>query len=131
MESSVFVKETKKGKGLFAARDFKKGESILEINVSHVVSDVSNWNKEKYPSDVYMLANDKIIRIQPPEKYMNHSSYPNAKVKRTGVKYQVIALRPIAYQEAVVMKYLDNLTEWADAVFRSNGMVENVNEKLI
>jgi len=36
-------------------------------------------------------------------------------------------MRPIAYQKAVVMKYLDNLIAWADQLFRQDGL-ERINE---
>ena len=32
----------------------------------------------------------------------------------------IARLRPVAYQKAVVMKYLDNLIAWGDSLFAQN-----------
>lgn len=39
----------------------------------------------------------------------------------------IAGLRPVAYQRAVVMKYIDNLIAWGDQLFRQNTL-ESVNE---
>jgi len=39
----------------------------------------------------------------------------------------IAGLRPVAYQRAIVMRYIDNLIEWGDQLFRQDTM-ESVNE---
>ncbi|PSH61678.1 hypothetical protein CU102_26790 [Phyllobacterium brassicacearum] len=41
--------------------------------------------------------------------------------------HAIARLRPIAYQKAIVMKYLDNLIAWADSLFRQDTL-ETLNE---
>ncbi|MCB2190550.1 MAG: peptidoglycan-binding protein [Deltaproteobacteria bacterium] len=41
--------------------------------------------------------------------------------------HSVASMRPVAYQKTVVMKYLDNLLDWGDHLFRQDTM-ESINE---
>ncbi len=41
--------------------------------------------------------------------------------------HMVARLRPVAYQKAVVMKYIDNLIDWGDQLFRRD-TIESINE---
>ena len=41
--------------------------------------------------------------------------------------HAIASLRPIAYMKTVVMKYIDNLVEWGDHLFRQDSM-ESINE---
>jgi SET domain-containing protein len=74
---SVVVKESQiSGKGVFSLRSFKKGEEILEIDDSHVVADPSTLTEEQYEFECDYLANGKIVFMQAPERYINHSCDP-------------------------------------------------------
>ncbi len=75
---NVIVKESKiSGKGVFSTRSFRKGEVILKIDDSHVVTDPSMLTKEQYEFELDYLANGKIVFMQAPERYINHSCDPN------------------------------------------------------
>ncbi len=91
------------GKGLFANKDFKKGEMVL------------NWNKEnKYLSkkDVENLPlslkpfvavfNNQYLLIAEPERYMNHSCNPNTEISEDGSDF---ALRDIKRGEEITGSY--------------------------
>jgi SET domain-containing protein len=79
---NVVAKESKiSGKGVFAARSFKKDEEVLEIDDSHVVLDASTLTKEQYEFECDYLANGKIVFMQAPERYINHSCDPNTWMK--------------------------------------------------
>lgn len=87
MTHNVVVKNSSmQGKGVFAARDFKAGDFVLVINDSHVVTDESKLTKEQHEFDLDYL-NDRIILMQEPEKYINHSCNPTVYVKtKNGVR---------------------------------------------
>jgi SET domain-containing protein len=78
------------GRGLFANKDFKKGDLVIP------------WNKEsKYLSkdDAIKLAEDskkyvaiykgKYLLIASPERYLNHSCNPNVETKEDGAEYAI------------------------------------------
>jgi len=59
---NVVVKESRiSGKGVFASKDFKESEVILEIDDSHVVTDPTKLTKEQHEFELDYLANGKIV----------------------------------------------------------------------
>lgn len=65
----------------------------------------------------------KLINVGDPE-----AEEQVAQWRRNPFEPHLIAgLRPVAYQRAVVMRYLDNLIEWGDQLFRQDTL-ESVNE---
>jgi hypothetical protein len=95
------------GKGIFASKNFRRGELILEIDDSHVVTDESKLTPEQHEFDLDYLA-DKTILMQSPEKYINHSCDPTAYVKtRQGIR-QVLAMRDIQKGEEITYDYAVN-----------------------
>ncbi len=124
MGKDVVVKKSKiNGKGVFATKDFKKDEPILDVDNSHVVTDISKLTKENYDFDLDFLANGKIIWMQPPEKYINHSCDPNLYFKTIGGIRKVYALRDISKGEELTSDY--SMNGWGDATFRCNCGSEN------
>lgn len=124
MGKDVCVKESKiHGKGVFATKDFKRDESILDVDDSHVVTDTSKLTKENYDFDLDFLANGKIIWMQPPEKYINHSCSPNVYFKKFGSVRKVYAMRDIPKGKELVCDY--SMNGWGDATFKCNCGSEN------
>ena len=106
MSRDVVVRKSRiQGKGLFAARDFKKGEIVLRWNVAHIltVAEVATLplSEQKYVS---VFENGKFILFQPPERYVNHSCEPNTIVKE---RYD-IALRDIRSGEEITTDYTES-----------------------
>ena len=103
---NVIIKESKiEGKGVFAARGFKKGEIVIKWDISHQLSpeeakEISK-NEKKYLAHV----NDKIIVQQPPAKYVNHSCNPNTHVEN----FSDIAIRNIKKGEEITSDYSSDL----------------------
>lgn len=121
---NVIVKESKiHGKGVFAARDFKKSEPILDVDDSHIVTDTSKLTKENYDFDLDFLANGKIIWMQPPEKYINHSCEPKVYFKTIAGVRKVYAMKDIPKSEELVCDY--SINGWGDAAFKCNCESEN------
>ncbi|MEX0683040.1 MAG: SET domain-containing protein-lysine N-methyltransferase [Dehalococcoidia bacterium] len=91
-----------KGKGVFALRDFSRGEFIFRRRHGRVVTEA------ELPSlsdeDIMHLCEldwDRFAVLQPPGCYLNHSCDPNA--MRSGVK--VFAWRPISAGDEIVIDY--------------------------
>lgn len=91
MENVVVRKVDKKGKGVFAIRDFKKGESILNIK-GKVISKAKLLKSSRYLDDHSgAIGNDTYLIFGYPEKYINHSCNPNV----FDYKRKVIAMKDI------------------------------------
>lgn len=98
--ANVSIRNSKiHGKGLFAEREFKKGETILKWDVSHKISkkeaDKFKDNEHlAYFNGIYFLA-------QEPEHFVNHSCNPNTKA----VEFSDVALRDIKKGEELTTDY--------------------------
>jgi SET domain-containing protein len=106
---NVAVKKSRiSGKGVFSSKNFREGEVILEIDDSYVVSDPSRLTKEQHEFELDYLADGKIVIMQVPEKYMNHSCDPNSYVKTVNGIRKVFAMRDIQKGEEIVGDYSIN-----------------------
>lgn len=108
MNEKVLVKDSEiEGKGVFTIRDVLQGEMILAIDDSHIVNDPKSISEEDKEHMDY-LADGKVILMQSPEVYINHSCDPNTYVKTFNGKRQVIAMRDIRVGEEVTYDYAIN-----------------------
>ena len=108
MANNVVVKNSPmQGKGVFASRDFKKGDFVLVIDDSHVVEDESQLTPEQHEFDLDYLG-DKIILMQEPEKYINHSCDPNVCVRTEISVRNVYAMREIFQGDEITCDYSVN-----------------------
>jgi len=100
------VKKCRLGKGLFAAREIKKGEIILEFN-GRVMSgnEVLKSGRESYP---IQIGADKYMDWGKPGEIINHSCNPNAGVKSNN---QVIAIKDIKKGEEITWDYSTSMDE--------------------
>jgi len=100
--NDVTVKKSKiGGKGVFASRNFKKGEIVLEWGPKILKkSEVKKISDEKRH---YLYQDDgkDYFLMQPPERYVNHSCNANTEVKN---KCDV-AIRDIKRGEEITSDY--------------------------
>ncbi len=93
------------GKGVFALRDFKKGEIILHWDISHILSkekvDEMTNDEKKYIS----FLDNKYVIMQEPEKYVNHSCDPNTTAKN----FCDVAIKNIKTGEEITADYTEEL----------------------
>jgi SET domain-containing protein len=108
---NVVVKKSKiQGKGVFAKRGFKKGETILAIDDSRVVTDDNPLRPElgEYECHCDYLAGGKVILMQPPERHINHCCEPNTYVKEINGVRHVVALKDVRSGEEITYDYCIN-----------------------
>lgn len=118
-KSDVFVGESAiYGKGVFARRDFRRGEAILDIDDSHVVTDPSSLTREQHDFEVDYLARGKMVIMQPPERYINHSCEPNSYVKTTSGVRRLYAMRDIREREEITLDY--SINGYGEGTFECN-----------
>lgn len=97
----IIIKKSKiNGKGVFAKRDFKKGEIILKWNPEKLTKEEAVKLTIKQKHYLYQEKN-KYFLMQPPEKYVNHSCCANTMVKN---KFD-IAIRNIEKGEEITSNY--------------------------
>ncbi|MBN1409706.1 MAG: SET domain-containing protein-lysine N-methyltransferase [Spirochaetales bacterium] len=108
MADNVIVKKSSiHGKGVFALRDFKEHEYVLTIDDAHVVEDESQLTPEQHEFEVDYLS-DRIVFMQEPEKYINHSCDPNVYIKTEDGIRHVYAMKEIASGEEITFDYSIN-----------------------
>src|SRR3989304_7322199 len=103
------VVETSKvqGKGVFANKDFNKGEVVLEIDDSHIVKDeakLTKYQREFVADWLY----DKVVLMASPERYINHSCDPTTYIKTVGSARKVLAMKNIKKGEEMAYDYSIN-----------------------
>jgi SET domain-containing protein len=108
MEKVIVKGSDIQGKGVYANINISKDDVVLEIDDSHVVTDPSKLTKEQNKYDCDYLQNGKVILMQEPEKYINHSCNPNVYVKTIDGVRKIIAMRDIKCGEEIVYDYSMN-----------------------
>lgn len=86
------------GKGVYANKDFKKGEVVIQYSLQPLTSE--EW--EKLPESEKMFTHThwgQMYLYSEPERYVNHSATPNT--CQDLVKKQDIALRDIKKGEMI------------------------------
>ncbi len=106
---NVRVQESEtQGKGVYANTNIQKGNVVLEIDDSHVVKDPSSLTKEQNKFDCDYLSNGKVILMQEPEKYINHSCDPSTYVKTVNGIRKVLAMHSIKAGNEITYDYSIN-----------------------
>lgn len=96
------------GQGVFANAAFRPGEAVLAIDDSRVVSEAAPLKGGEDPRHRDYLEAGKVVLMQPPERFINHSCDPNTYVKTVSGKRLVIARRAIAQGEEITYDYSVN-----------------------
>src|SRR5215213_4598037 len=96
------------GVGVFAARDFAAGETILVIDDSRVVDEEHPLRAElgEYDYHCDYLAGGKVVYMQSPERHVNSSCDPNAFVKTIGGVRHLVARRAVEAGEEITCDYI-------------------------
>ena len=99
---NVTVKNSKiQGRGVFANRNFAKGETVMEWDTTKVLIE-SDARKIPQKNKKYLVfSNGLYIFSKSPEKYLNHSCSPNTKEKY----YCDVAIRDIMKGEELMTDY--------------------------
>lgn len=81
MEADIIIKKSKiEGMGVFANRDFKRGEIVIKWNTDTFLSKKEAGHiPEREKRYIYPIGNRFLLQ-QPPARYVNHSCNPNTKV---------------------------------------------------
>src|SRR5688500_2460313 len=90
------------GLGLYALRDFRAGEIVLRWNLSRLIPKVEMISlPEEERKYTHRFDAEKILIVQPPERYVNHSCDNNTEVR----DFCDVAIRNIAAGEEITSDY--------------------------
>lgn len=89
------------GKGIFANRDYKKGEIVLKWDLRYLLTKRELNEVKKKGKNYTIRVNNKCYLLQSPERYMNHSCEANTKTEN-GCD---IAIRDIKKGEEITANY--------------------------
>jgi hypothetical protein len=98
------------GLGVFAARDFRAGETVFHLDDSRLVADDLPLRPEKGELTVHCdyLAGGRVVLMPKPERRINSSCDPNTFVRTIGGVRHVLARRPISAGEEITYDYIIN-----------------------
>lgn len=103
MNKNIIVKKSKiNKKGVFAARDFKKGEVVLKWKPKALKKSEAEKLKDSQKHYLHKTSNNKYYLIQPPERFVNHSCEANTQVKNSSCD---VAIRDIKKSEEITSCY--------------------------
>lgn len=106
--ASVELRESLlQGLGVFACRTFSTGAIVLTIDDTHVVTDESALTADQHEFDLDYV-DGKVILMQEPEKFINHSCDPNVYVKTEQNVRNVYTIRDIKAGEEITYDYAVN-----------------------
>ncbi len=86
------------GKGVYAGRDFKKGEVVINYHLKAL----SQEDYDKLPTEEKMFTHTHegvVYLYSEPERYVNHADRPNT--RQDHVNHCDVALRDIKKNEAI------------------------------
>ena|SRR3989338_8136285 len=117
MSKVVVKKAGKKGKGLFATKDFRKGEFILRVDLTklkeHKCKECKNTPDDEAHIDY--VGRGKYIITYHPYSYINHSCNPNVIVKHeTIARSSFFAMNNIKKGEELTYDYGVNAMDQFD-----------------
>ncbi len=108
INTTVVKSSSIQGLGVYANQALDAGNVILEIDDSHIVTDESLLTEQQQQFDCDYLANGKIILMQEPEKFINHSCEPTSYAKTFDGVRQVLAIKNIRVGEEITFDYAIN-----------------------
>jgi SET domain-containing protein len=109
--SDMVVAESKiHGIGVFAARDFAPGETVLTLDDSRTVDEEHPLHPEsgEYPYHCDYLAGGRVVLMPSPERHINSSCDPNTFVRTEDSVRRVVARRAIPAGAEITYDYLIN-----------------------
>jgi len=102
LNKNIIVKKSKiNKKGVFAERNFKKGEVVLKWNPKILEKSEIEKIKDNQKHYLYKIDKNKYYLMQPPEKFVNHSCEANTQVKNNCD----VAVRNIKKGEEITSDY--------------------------
>ena len=106
LDNEIIVKKSRiEGKGVFASRDFKKGEVVIKWDISHELRPEELKGLPEKEKRYVTNIGGKIILMQPPARYVNHSCDANTHAHN----FCDVATRDIKKGEEITANYSETM----------------------
>lgn len=100
------VKKTRNGFGVFAKKDYKIGQTILEVVGPFITCDVDEDIDDKVRSNAYRYNADLYINPSGTlADFLNHSCKPNSKIVKINKKLLIESVVPISNGSEILFDY--------------------------
>ena len=106
MERYLTIKKSRNGRGIFAKKDFLKGESLFEVKGKFISGDVDEDIDERTRDNAFRF--DKERYVSPGRgigNFLNHSCNPNSRVVKIKGRLIIAAIKPIRRGDEVAIDY--------------------------
>jgi SET domain-containing protein len=105
-ENRVVVRRARNGRGLFAARAFRKGQTIIKLAGRIMHHDVL-WDRGgRFADNCYRFGPETYLDPgEGPAAFVNHSCEPNTAVVKRNNQLFLVAAAPIAGNREIVIDY--------------------------
>jgi SET domain-containing protein len=108
VQPAVEVRASPKGGlGVFALKAFAEGEFIRERLIVQEITPEHPLPPDEDPAHAYQ-ADGKWLLVGEPDRYLNHSCDPNAWLRYSADRIELIARRPIRPGDEITLDYLIN-----------------------
>ena len=94
------------GKGIFTLEEIHPDEHILDMDDSHIVEDINKLSEEDKDHLDYLAA--RVVLMQAPEVYINHSCEPSTYTKTVDGKRKLFAMKKINAGDEITYDYAIN-----------------------
>lgn len=108
MNNVTIKKSPVQGFGVYTNKNFSIGDTVLIIDDTHIVTDESKLTPQQHEYDCDYLSNGKVILMQEPEKFINHSCDPNTYVKTINNLRHVLTMKDIKKDQEITYDYAIN-----------------------
>lgn len=111
--NDLIIKQTKNnGKGVFAERNFDKGEEIFQF-IGSIIYGNENIIPDSYLDNhcIQISKDSYISTFSGPGNFINHSCYPNGGFKIKNNKALIAAIRDIKIGEEITLDYSTSMAE--------------------
>ncbi len=106
IKTSIEIKRTRNGQGIFAKRNFSRNETVFEVKGKLIDCDVDEEIEETVRNNAIRFDKDRYI--SPEGKagdFLNHSCEPNSKIVKSKGKLFVKAIQEIKKGEEILIDY--------------------------
>lgn len=104
-EKSYLVKKSKSGLGLFANKNFKRGEFIIEYTGDKLSNKIADYKNSRYIFALNSRFSIDGSKRKNTSRYINHSCKPNCEAWIEGQKIMIYAKRKIETGEELSYDY--------------------------
>ncbi len=107
--STLLVKQSRNGLGVFAMKDFAVGEVVLAITGMLITCYLDDDIDERTRDNAFRFDEEKYVSPDGDAQFVNHSCEPNSKIVKKNNKLSIVAIRTIPKGGEIVFDYSTTL----------------------